>query len=347
MKSTLLNMTAVLFAVTLVASAGVGAVHLITEEPIARARAAAEVEALERVLPPFEHTVSQELVIGDLPVTVYTATDGEGRIAGYAVKSETRRGFGGVIRMMTGFGPDGRVLNVNVLEQTETPGLGTAMAEEDNVLLRCVQGRRPAEMQLVDGAVAVRKDGGDVDALTAATISSRAWCDALNRAWRAYEVVANGADAATFAGGTDASSGATSTARPKRMRLRAPRRRPMHPMLRREPHPRRAPAVRPGRMLPRAPRRRPLHPTLRREPHPRRAPAVRPGQMLLRAPRRRPIRRSMGGRPGASGRDRRSAGHRARRGRGARPARRTQRIIPQQTRQPVKGRLFRKEQDDG
>ncbi len=211
MKSTLLNMTAVLFAVTLVASAGVGAVHLITEEPIARARAAAEVEALERVLPPFEHTVSQELVIGDLPVTVYTATDGEGRIAGYAVKSETRRGFGGVIRMMTGFGPDGRVLNVNVLEQTETPGLGTAMAEEDNVLLRCVQGRRPAEMQLVDGAVAVRKDGGDVDALTAATISSRAWCDALNRAWRAYEVVANGADAATFAGGTDASSGATST----------------------------------------------------------------------------------------------------------------------------------------
>ncbi len=39
--------------------------------------------------------------------------------------------------MMTGFGPDGRVLNVNVLEQTETPGLGTAMAEEDNVLLRC------------------------------------------------------------------------------------------------------------------------------------------------------------------------------------------------------------------
>ena len=105
MKSTLLNMTAVLFAVTLVASAGVGAVHLITEEPIARARAAAEVEALERVLPPFEHTVSQELVIGDLPVTVYTATDGEGRIAGYAVKSETRRGFGGVIRMMTGFGP--------------------------------------------------------------------------------------------------------------------------------------------------------------------------------------------------------------------------------------------------
>lgn len=211
MKSTLLNMTAVLFAVTLVASAGVGAVHLITEEPIARARAAAEVEALERVLPSFEHTVSQELVIGDLPVTVYTATDGEGRIAGYAVKSETRRGFGGVIRMMTGFGPDGSVLNVNVLEQTETPGLGTAMAEEDNVLLRCVRGRRPAEMQLVDGAVAVRKDGGDVDALTAATISSRAWCDALNRAWRAYEVVANGADAATFAGGTDASSGATST----------------------------------------------------------------------------------------------------------------------------------------
>ncbi len=191
MKSTLLNMTAVLFGITLVASAGVGFVNMITVEPIAAAKEAATLAALNEVLPAFDATTTEELTIDDMPITVYTATAG-GSVSGYAVQSMTKQGFGGVVRLMVGFTPEGEVVNVNVLEQTETPGLGTKMADEGNVLLASVKGRKLESKKLVDGKLAVTKDGGDVDALTAATISSRAYVDAINRAWMAYKSVATG-----------------------------------------------------------------------------------------------------------------------------------------------------------
>lgn len=200
MKSTLFNMTVVLLSITLVASAGVGVVNMITEEPIARAKEAATVAALNEVLPAFDATVSEDLTIDEMPITVYTATK-DGEPAGYAVLSMTKQGFGGSIRMMVGFTPAGEVVNVNVLEQAETPGLGTKMTEQGNVLLKSVQGKDLAQMQLVDGKLAVKKDGGDVDALTAATISSRAYVDAVNRAWMAYKSVATGTTPSDVASG--------------------------------------------------------------------------------------------------------------------------------------------------
>ena len=205
MKSTLVNMTSVLFGITLIASAGVGVVNMITEEPIALAKEAATKAALMEVLPAFETTEEQTLTIDEMPITVYTASNG-GEVAGYAVQTMTKQGFNGVVRLMVGFTPDGEVVNVNVLEQSETPGLGTKMADEGNVLLGSIQGQKLENKKLVDGKLAVKKDGGDVDALTAATISSRAYVDAVNRAWMAYRSVARGVAA------TDTASGATNTA---------------------------------------------------------------------------------------------------------------------------------------
>ena len=167
MKSTLFNMVMVLFVITLLASAGVGAVHMITEEPIAEARVKATREALKQVLPEFDETED-------------TASEG-GRVVGYAVESMTKNGFSGVIRLMVGFAPDGQILNIRVLEQAETPGLGTKMVGAGNPLEKSFVGRNPAQMKL-----GVKKDGGDVDALTAATISSRAYVDAVSRAYKAY-----------------------------------------------------------------------------------------------------------------------------------------------------------------
>ena len=160
MKSTLLNMTAVLFGITLVASAGVGAVNMITAEPIAQAEQAAKTAALNGVLPAFDETAAETLTIDEMPITVYTATKG-GQLAGYAVESMTKNGFGGAINMMVGFTPDGEVINVNVLKQAETPGLGTKMADADNVLLRSVKGQKLEEKKHVNGKLAVAKDGGD------------------------------------------------------------------------------------------------------------------------------------------------------------------------------------------
>ena len=131
MKSTLFNMVMVLFVITLLASAGVGAVHMITEEPIAEARVKATREALKQVLPEFDETEDTALTVENLPVTVHTASEG-GRVVGYAVESMTKNGFSGVIRLMVGFAPDGQILNIRVLEQAETPGLGTKMVDAGN-----------------------------------------------------------------------------------------------------------------------------------------------------------------------------------------------------------------------
>ena len=115
---------------------------------------------------------------------------------------------------MVGFAPDGQILNIRVLEQAETPGLGTKMVDAGNPLEKSFVGRNPAQMKL-----GVKKDGGDVDALTAATISSRAYVDAVSRAYKAYcekagvEAAVNtvsGASIRQNAGG-DGSSGAWGT----------------------------------------------------------------------------------------------------------------------------------------
>ena len=192
MKSTLLNMVSVLAGICLVASACVGAVYTITAEPIAQAKAQATIDALSNVLPAFDENTRTELTL-DLPVAVYTATKG-GEVVGYAVETMTKNGFGGAIRMMVGFLPSGEVYNVNVLEQAETPGLGTKMCDEGNPLIESFKGRNPADMKM-----AVTKDGGDVQALTAATISSRAYVDAMSRAYAALTEIRGAADSATGA----------------------------------------------------------------------------------------------------------------------------------------------------
>jgi electron transport complex protein RnfG len=113
--------------ITLVASAGVGYIYQLTAEPIAQANKQAEQEALLQVLPEFDATTVEALTIDQLPIEVNVATK-QGEVVGYAVKSQTNSGFGGNIVMMVGFDTAGTILNVNVLKQAETPGLGTKMA---------------------------------------------------------------------------------------------------------------------------------------------------------------------------------------------------------------------------
>ncbi len=206
MKNTLLNMILVLGGISTVAAAGVGYVYKITEAPIAAAVEANKTAALAGVLPAFDATTPAELTLDEIPVTVYTATQG-GNVVGYAVETATRQGFSGEFRLMVGFSPDGKVLAVEVLQHAETPGLGDKMGNEGNPLFASFKGRNPGEMNL-----AVKKDGGDVDALTAATITSRAYVDAVARAFNAMMEMTGGpkADAATGATATaDAASGAT------------------------------------------------------------------------------------------------------------------------------------------
>ena len=182
MESSLKNMVLVLFTITLVASAAVGGVYTITKEPIAQAKVAAVNNALQQVLPQYEATTSQTIEVNDMAVEAYTATVAE-KAVGYAIKSSSKNGFGGAISLMVGFDTEGNIININVLEQKETPGLGTKMADEGNALQASLVGKNAGKVNLT-----VKKDGGDIDALTAATISSRAYAEAVAIAYEAFKV---------------------------------------------------------------------------------------------------------------------------------------------------------------
>lgn len=201
MESSLKNMVAALGVITLVCSAAVGVVYGLTKAPIEAARRAKTTGALALVLPPFEgEPLADTLPADGMPSIVYTARK-DGKIVGYAVESATNKGFGGEIRLMTGFTPGGEIVKIEVLRHNETPGLGDKIEAKKSDFCVQFQGKTPGK----DFRMSVKKDGGEVDAITASTISSRAYIDAVQRAWNALQTVTTGAAPATD-GDTGASS---------------------------------------------------------------------------------------------------------------------------------------------
>jgi electron transport complex protein RnfG len=182
-ESTLINMVVVLFVITLVAGLTLGYVNDITLEPKARARLAKKVTALTAVLPPFDNNPVPEVIRiksdqAKDSIEIYPALK-DNTFVGVAVTGASERGYSGLVKLMVGFGPDGKIQNIAVLEQKETPGLGTKMKGEK--FLRQFRGKDPAVFDL-----RVRKDGGEVDALAGATISTRAFTEATQQAYDAY-----------------------------------------------------------------------------------------------------------------------------------------------------------------
>ena len=177
-ESTFRNMVLSLSLISLVAAACLGFVYEFTKEPIEISNLNKKVEAIKQVVPEFNNNPYNEMFRlptgeGD-SLDVFPAKKDD-VLVGYAVTTYTKKGFSGNITLMAGFKPDGTIVNITVLEHKETPGLGTKMAEpkfKDQFM-----DKNPAEFSL-----RVKKDGGPVDAITAATISSRAFCDALQRA---------------------------------------------------------------------------------------------------------------------------------------------------------------------
>jgi electron transport complex protein RnfG len=178
LESSLMNMILSLVLISVCMSAALAFVYIKTKGPIEQAARQKETDAIKTVLPPFDSDpLSDQTKIGN--VVIYTAKK-QDKIAGYAVKSSTEKGFGGHIELMTGFLPDGSINDIAVLEHKETPGLGTKMT--DQKFKSQFIGKNPASFKLM-----VKKDNGEVDAITAATISSRAYCDALQKAYNSLK----------------------------------------------------------------------------------------------------------------------------------------------------------------
>ena len=187
MKSTMLTMFASLTGISIAAGAILAGVNMLTAAPIAEAKVAALNKAIKAVTPPFDNDPTKDVwkrptSDGD-SLLVYPAMEGE-KLVGVAVASNTMKGFSGEIKVIVGFDVEGKIINYSVLQHAETPGLGAKMQEWFSMdkNKQSIIGR-----SLAEGDLKVSKDGGDVDAITAATISSRAFLNAVNRAYSAYK----------------------------------------------------------------------------------------------------------------------------------------------------------------
>lgn len=182
-ESTFKNMVISLLLIAGASSACLGFVYEFTKGPIELSILNKKVNAIKQVVPEFTNNPYDEMFRlptgeGD-SLDVFPAKK-DSIIVGYAVNTYTADGFSGNIFLMAGFKPDGTIINITVLDHKETPGLGTKMA--DPQFKDQFMEKNPAEFSLT-----VRKDGGPVDAITAATISSRAFCDAVQRAYNTLQ----------------------------------------------------------------------------------------------------------------------------------------------------------------
>ena len=153
LQSSFMNMVLSLTIITLVAAAALAGVYILTEQQI-------EFQKIEK------QNAARLAVLA-------------GHEDGVAIEASAN-GFGGEIKIMVGFAPDGTILGYEILEQQETPGLGTHVVEwfkDASKPGQNILGRK------ADGQFKVSKDGGKVDAITAATISSRAFLAAVNQAY--------------------------------------------------------------------------------------------------------------------------------------------------------------------
>lgn len=173
----------ILLLIAGVAAGILGVVDSITEGPIAEQNALATQNALVAVFPAGESFEPIEVAEGEAAASAYTAIDGSGNTLGYVVEV-LPSGFGGAIDLMVGVDTNGSVTGISVLSMAESPGLGARCTEEWFV----------AQFAGQTSPVAVTKDGGSIESITSATITSRAISNGVTAACDWATAYAGGAN---------------------------------------------------------------------------------------------------------------------------------------------------------
>lgn len=178
-ESTFANMVIRLLVIVIVAGLALSLVYTQTFDIIQAAKKAKLEAAIGEVVPKFDELKEFKVMpaTGKDSLTFYQAY-AAGELVGTAIETYTDKGFGGRFTIMVGFDINAEIINTAVLEFKETPGLGDKMSKSKSDWSTQFNGKNPDTYKLK-----VTKDGGDVDAITAATISSRAFCDATERAY--------------------------------------------------------------------------------------------------------------------------------------------------------------------
>ena len=197
LESSLLNMVLVLTLVAVIMGGVLAYVNHLTEGPITEQKEKALANGIKTVMVCNDlvvantNEVKQDIDGKEHTFIIYQVKNAQGQDLGAAVQSTTM-GFGGDLKVLVGFDPDGKILGYTLLEHAETPGLGAKAdlwfqkGQKGDII-----GKDPKE------PLTVSKDGGQVDAITASTITSRAFLKAVNQAYNAYKVTP--ADAETGA----------------------------------------------------------------------------------------------------------------------------------------------------
>lgn len=224
LKSSYKNMLLSLFFICLIAAGLLAKVNDVTKEPIAESKALKLEEAIKDVVPQFDNNpVAESYKVatdsGD-SLLVYPAKMGDD-IVGFAVNSYSNNGFSGNIQVMVGFDTKNTIVNYAVLSHAETPGLGSQMVDwfkpqvRQYSLIEKLFGFEMKQAEANSSIIGknpettkfeVSNDGGDIDAISASTVTSRAFLEAVRRAYNAY--TESGKDATTGAT-AEATTGAT------------------------------------------------------------------------------------------------------------------------------------------
>ena len=184
LESSLKNMLVVLTTVTAVSVALLAYVNALTQEPIAQAQANILKNAIGEVVPAFDNNPTDEVdevEVSGQTIRIYAAMNA-GNYVGSAVEVAAP-GYGGDLRVLVGFDAEGKIHGYSILSHAETPGVGSKAVtwfqegEKGDVI-----GKNPKTADL-----RVTKDGGEVDAITASTITSRAFLQAVQTAFAAFK----------------------------------------------------------------------------------------------------------------------------------------------------------------
>ncbi len=190
-KTSLSQMITVLCGLSIFSALVLGIVYELTKEPIKKAKENKELEAIKEVVygefynNPFAERHKIALRKKNAYIDLFPARDKDGKITSIAIKTYSNNGFGGKIELMVGFLVDGTINTFKVIEHKETPGLGSKITE--NKFSQQFHGINPGKQ-----VFKVKQDGGEIDAVTAATISSRAVIDAIQRGYNAYNKLSAG-----------------------------------------------------------------------------------------------------------------------------------------------------------
>lgn len=199
LESTITNMVLVLVGVALITGCILAYVNHVTSGPIKAQAAKTLAEGIRSVMGGVELTVEKDDTVKqningkETVFVIHKAVDANKNDLGVAVESTTG-GFGGDLKVLVGFDVKGTILGYTILQHAETPGLG---AKADKWFQKdgkgCIIGKNPGTDNLV-----VKKDGGEIDAITASTITTRAFLSAVVQAYNAYnELPVDGNTSAT------------------------------------------------------------------------------------------------------------------------------------------------------